>query len=48
LSAENGVLGRSAEESIRNLSRISLKEMELVDPTVVQILEGKTPPRGRA
>ncbi len=48
LSAEEGVLGRSAEESILNLSKISLQGMGLVDPTVVGILEGKAPARGRA
>lgn len=48
LSAEDGVLGGSAEESILNLSKISLQGMGLVDPTVVEILQGKTPARGRA
>ncbi len=48
LSTEDGVLGHSPEESIRNLSRISLEGMGLVDPTVVHILEGKAgrPARG--
>ncbi|MCE5243071.1 MAG: L-serine ammonia-lyase, iron-sulfur-dependent, subunit alpha [Syntrophobacteraceae bacterium] len=46
LSAEDGVLGRSAEESIRNLSRISLEGMGLVDPTVVHILQGKSDRHG--
>lgn len=48
LSAQEGVLGRSAEESIRNLSKISLEGMGLVDPTVVHIIQGKTPRSGRA
>ncbi len=48
LSTEDGVLGHSPEESIRNLSRISREGMGLVDPTVVHILEGKAgrPARG--
>lgn len=48
LSSEDGVLGHSAEESIRNLSRISLEGMGLVDPTVVRILQAKSPRSGRA
>lgn len=48
ISTDDGVIGGSAEESIRNLSRISLEGMGLVDPTVVHILQGKTPRRGRA
>lgn len=48
LSFEDGVLGRSPEESIRNLSKISLEGMGLVDPTVVNILQGKMPRSGRA
>jgi L-cysteine desulfidase len=41
LSVKDGVLGISAEESIRNLSRISLEGMGLVDPTLVHILQKK-------
>jgi len=41
LSDDEGVLGRSAEDSIRNLGRISLEGMTQVDPTVVDILAGK-------
>lgn len=48
LSSEDGMLGRSAEESIRNLSRISFEGMGLVDATVVHILQGKTSRSGRA
>ncbi len=48
VSAEDGVLGRSAEESIRNLSKVSLEGMGLVDATVVHILQDKSPRRGRA
>ena len=48
ISSDEGVLGRSAEESIQNLSKISLVGMGLVDPTVVHILKGKCPRRGKA
>ncbi len=48
LSDDDGVLGRTAEESILNLSRISLEGMQLVDSTVVHILQDKTPRSGQA
>ena len=48
LSEDDGVLGLSPEESIRNLSRISLEGMFRVDPTLVQILQDKAVPWGRA
>ena len=48
VSTDDGVIGGSAEESIRNLSKISLEGMGLVDATVVHILQGKTPRRGHA
>lgn len=48
LSDDDGVLGRSAEESIRNLSKISLEGMHLVDSTVVHILQDKAPRSGQA
>ncbi|MDQ1278086.1 MAG: hypothetical protein QG555_1128 [Thermodesulfobacteriota bacterium] len=48
LSDDDGVLGRSAEESIRNLSKISLEGMQLVDSTVVHIIQNKTPRSGQA
>lgn len=41
LSTDDGVLGRSAKESIRNLGRITLEGMLQVDHTVVDILAGK-------
>jgi L-cysteine desulfidase len=40
-SPADGVIGQSAEESIRNLSRISLEGMGGVDATVVNILQHK-------
>lgn len=48
VSKDDGVIGSSAEESIRNLSKISLEGMGLVDSTVVDILQGKTPRSGHA
>ena len=48
LSHDDGVLGMSAEESIRNLSRISLEGMAFVDSTVVRILQDKAPRSGQA
>ncbi len=48
LSKDDGVLGRSAEESIRNLSKISLEGMQLVDSTVVHILQDKATRSGQA
>jgi L-cysteine desulfidase len=48
LSADEGVLGKTAEESIQNLSAISLRGMFQVDPTVIHILEDKITRRGMA
>lgn len=48
LPIEDGVLGKSAEESIGNLTKVSFEGMFSVDPTVVHILEEKTPRIGRA
>jgi L-cysteine desulfidase len=47
VSIDDGIIGGSAEESIRNLSKISLEGMGLVDSTVVHILQGKTLRRGQ-
>jgi L-cysteine desulfidase len=48
ISTDDGIIGSSAEESIRNLSKISFEGMGLVDSTVVHILQGKAPRRGHA
>ncbi len=48
VSTDDGIIGGSAEESIRNLSKISFEGMGLVDSTVVHILQSKTPRRGQA
>ncbi|HRZ67708.1 MAG TPA: L-serine ammonia-lyase, iron-sulfur-dependent, subunit alpha, partial [Candidatus Omnitrophota bacterium] len=48
ISVEDGVLGKSPEETIANLSMVSLKGMFGVDPTVVRILQEKSARSGRA
>ena len=48
LSPDDGLLGSSPEDSIRNLSRITLEGMFRVDPTVVHILQDKASRRGLA
>ncbi len=45
LSDDDGVLGLTAAESIRNLGRISIEGMLNVDPTVVDILSRKASER---
>ncbi len=39
--ADDGLAGRTAEESIRNLGRITLEGMLHVDPTLLRILQAK-------
>jgi L-cysteine desulfidase len=39
LPADEGVVGQTAEESIRNLARLSLEGMFPVDPTVLRIIQ---------
>ena len=41
ISEEEGFVGRSAEETIRNLSKISELGMSLVDATMLQIMQAK-------
>lgn len=41
VSHQEGMLGATAEQSIRNLGRVSLEGMLNVDPTVVAILAEK-------
>ena len=48
LGAEEGVLGKTMEDSIRNLGRITLEGMFQVDPTVLDILRGKAKGPGNA
>jgi len=48
LADDDGLLGHSAEESIRNLGRITLEGMFPVDPTLVTILQEKAARSGSA
>jgi L-cysteine desulfidase len=48
ISPDEGVLGKTAEESIQNLSKVSLTGMFQVDPTVIHILQEKVVRSGRA
>ncbi len=48
LSSDDGVLGRSPEESILNIGKISLQGMFAVDPTVVHIIQEKSSRSGLA
>jgi L-cysteine desulfidase len=41
ITEEEGFVGRTAEETIRNLSKISDKGMALVDATMLQIMQSK-------
>ena len=45
VSDDDGVLGLTAEESIRNLGRVSIEGMLHVDPTVIDILTHKATDR---
>jgi len=48
LAEDEGVVGRTVEDSIRNLGRITLEGMFHVDPTVLDILHDKTGGSGKA
>jgi len=48
LTAEDGLPGKTAEESIQNLRRITLEGMFQVDPTLLKILEEKAAQGGKA
>lgn len=48
ISPDEGVIGKTAEESIQNLSMVSLRGMFQVDPTVIRILKEKVARSGRA
>lgn len=48
LSDDDGIIGATPEDSIRNLGRIALEGMFRVDPTVIHILQDKTTSHGRA
>ena len=48
LTDDDGVVGKTAEDSIRNLGRITLEGMFQVDPTVLKILRDKALASGSA
>jgi L-cysteine desulfidase len=48
LTADDGLVGLTVEESFRNLGRITLEGMFRVDPTMLTILRDKTPGSGKA
>ncbi len=48
LTVDDGLVGQTAEQSIRNLGRITLEGMFRVDPTVLKILQEKALGSGRA
>ncbi len=48
MADDDGLLGHSAEESIRNLGRITIEGMFPVDPTLVTILQEKAARSGSA
>jgi L-cysteine desulfidase len=48
LTADDGLVGQTVEESLRNLGRITLEGMFRVDPTMLTILQGKTSGSGNA
>jgi L-cysteine desulfidase len=48
LSDDEGIIGKTPEDSIKNLSRVTLEGMFKVDPTVIDILQDKLASHGRA
>jgi L-cysteine desulfidase len=48
LTADDGLVGQTVEQSLSNLGRISLEGMFRVDPTMLKIIQDKTAPSGRA
>ncbi|MBM4091767.1 MAG: serine dehydratase subunit alpha family protein, partial [Planctomycetes bacterium] len=48
LSADDGIVGQTVEESLRNLGRITLEGMFRVDPTMLTILQNKAAGSGKA
>jgi len=47
LSSDDGLVGRTVEDSLRNLGRITLEGMFQVDPTMLDILHDKAAASGR-
>jgi L-cysteine desulfidase len=48
LTADDGLVGQTVEESLRNLGRITLEGMFHVDPTMLAILRDKMSGSGKA
>jgi len=48
LSEDDGIIGKTPENSIKNLGRIAIEGMFKVDPTVIHILQDKSASYGRA
>jgi L-cysteine desulfidase len=48
LSSDDGLVGNTVEDSLRNLGRITLEGMFQVDPTMLHILQDKTAASGKA
>jgi L-cysteine desulfidase len=48
VTADDGLVGQTVEESLRNLGRITLEGMFRVDPTMLTILQDKTAASGKA
>ncbi len=48
LSSDDGLVGHTVEDSLRNLGRMTLEGMLQVDPTMLHILQEKTAASGKA
>jgi len=48
LTVDDGLVGKTVEDSLRNLGRITLEGMFQVDPTILHILQDKAAARGKA
>ncbi len=48
LSSDDGLVGQTVEDSLRNLGRITLEGMLQVDPTLLRIIREKTAASGKA
>jgi L-cysteine desulfidase len=48
VTPDDGLVGQTVEESLRNLGRITLEGMFRVDPTMLTILQDKTAASGKA
>lgn len=48
LSCDDGLVGQTIEDSLKNLGRITLEGMFQVDPTLLRIISEKTAARGKA